>query len=406
MPKFSYLAKDVAGGNIREVVDMASAGEVISSLRERGLIPLSVTPLSARTIFKERKDRPGKGGRLKAGAIAIFFRQLATMLRAGVNLIDAIDDLSEGMENLSLQSILHQVKEDISRGNSLSGALAKHPKAFSTLAISLVEAGEESGSMDTVLSDLATYMENEIALRRKVKAATSYPIFVSVFFLGAIAFVVFFLLPKFKEIFSSMKVQLPLFTRIVMGVNSFLLRNIPWGLGIAVIFIALFVAYQRTPSGRYNLDRLKLKVPVFGTFLQKVALGRFSQTLSTLQRGGVSILTALEIAGRTSGNLFINRSIEVVHRGLVQGGLVSEGMAKNVIFPRMMVRMVIVGEETGRMDEMLDRIYEFYRDEVDAAIAVMSAVIEPLLMIILGMIVGTTVLAIYLPIFKLAGAIH
>jgi type IV pilus assembly protein PilC len=137
-----------------------------------------------------------------------------------------------------------------------------------------------------------------------------------------------------------------------------------------------------------------------------VALGRFSQTLSTLQRGGVSILTALEIAGRTSGNLFINRSIETVHRGLVQGGLVSEGMAKNVIFPRMMVRMVIVGEETGRMDEMLDRIYEFYRDEVDAAIAVMSAVIEPLLIIILGMVVGTTVLAIYLPIFKLAGAIH
>ncbi len=406
MPKFSYLAKDASGGNIREVVDMASTQEVISSLHERKLIPLSVTPLSARVIFKERKEKGARKGRLKVGEIAIFFRQLSTMLRAGVNIIDALDDLSEGIGNLALQEVLKQVKQDISRGDSFSVALAKHPRAFSTLTVSMVEAGEASGNLDMVLGDLATYLEDEMALRRKVKAATSYPIFISAFFGGAIIFVTFFLLPRFKDIFAEMGVDLPIFTRVVMGISSFMLRNIHFGLGLVIVFVFFFIAYKRTPRGGYHLDRLKLKIPLAGKFLVKVALGRFSQTLSTLQRGGVSILTSLEIAGRTSGNIYLNRSIEVVHRGLIKGGLVSEGMAKNVIFPRMMVRMVIVGEETGRMEEMLDRVYEFYREEVETTIAMMSTIIEPLLIIVLGLIVGVTVLAIYLPIFHMAAVTH
>ena len=406
MPKFSYLAKDASGGNIRELVDMASAGEVISSLHSRGLIPISVTPVSARTIFKERKERPRKGGRIKARDIAAFFRQLSVMLSAGVNLIDSIDDLSEGEGNLSLQMILQQVKKDISRGDSLSEALSKHRKVFPFLTISMVKAGEKSGNLDAVLSDLSTYLENNLALRRKVKSATSYPLFISFFFLGAITFVTFFLLPRFQDIFSEMEVDLPLFTRVVLGASSLALRNLPWGLGIAVVLIVSLLAYTRTAAGHYHLDHFKLKIPLLGKFLQKVALGRFSQTLSTLQRGGVPILSSLEIAGNTSGNLFLNRAIEAVHRGLIKGGLVSEGLAKNVIFPKMMVRMVIVGEETGKMEEMLNRVYEAYRDEVEAAIASMSAIIEPILIVIMGVIVGVTVLAIYLPIFKIAGAIR
>ncbi|MBT9132564.1 MAG: Type II secretion system protein F [Firmicutes bacterium] len=404
MPRFSYIAKDTSGGNFHEVVDMASVGEVISSLRRRGLIPLSITPVSARTIFKERKGEQ-KGGRLRAGDIAAFFRQLSTMLGAGVSLADAVDDLSEGVGNIALQRILQEVKKDISRGDSFSRALSKHQKVFSFLTTSMVNAGEESGNLDGVLADLSTYLENEMALRRKIKSATSYPIFIGFFFLGATAFVTFFLLPRFRAIFAEMGVDLPLFTRIVLGISSFLVSNIIWGCGIVVLIIIFFVVYSRTSAGHYNLDYLKLKIPFVGKFLQQVALGRFSQTLSTLQRGGIPILTSLEIAGHTSGNLFLTRAIEAVHRGLVKGGMVSEGLAKNVIFPRMMVRMVMVGEETGKMEEMLDRVHKAYQDEVESAITSMSAIIEPLLIVILGAIVGVTVLAIYLPIFRIAGAV-
>lgn len=405
MPQFSYLAKNVSGGNVREVVNMTSVQEVISSLHERKLIPISVTPLSARVIFKERKERGVRKGRLQAGDIAILFRQLSTMLRAGVNIINILDDMSEGVSSLALQEILVQVKRSIHQGDSLSVALAKHPKAFSSLVVSMVEAGEASGNLDTVLGDLAIYLESEMSLRRKVKAATSYPLFIGVFFMGAITFVTFFLLPRFRDIFAEMGVDLPIFTRVVMGISSFLLQNILYGLGLVVVLIFLFISYKRTPGGSYQLDRLKLKIPLAGKFLHKVALGRFSQTLSTLQRGGVSILSSLEIAGRTSGNIYFSRAIKAVHQGLIKGGLVSEGLAKNVVFPRMMVRMVMVGEETGSMEEMLGRVHEFYREEVEAAIATMSAVIEPLLIVIMGVIVGVTVLAIYLPIFQMA-AVH
>ncbi|MCM8815064.1 MAG: type II secretion system F family protein [Candidatus Omnitrophica bacterium] len=353
----------------------------------------------------EKKKAPGKG-KVSLPEMALFSRQLATMLEAGISIIDAIGDLASQTQNKYFSYVLSDIAGEIREGASFSTALSKHPKVFSQLYVALVLSGEESGNLVEVLKDLSSELEDQLTLLRKVRQAVSYPVVILIFFVAVVAFVFLYLVPKFQEIFESFGAQLPLFTKIILQISRFSLKFFPFLLLGIILFAIFFQFYRKTPDGRKKIDTIKLRLPVFGDLFLKVSLSRFSRSLATLLQGGVSIIAALDIVARTTGNAILEEYIRRVKGGVTKGELLGNEMKKYRIFPVMMVRMVTVGEETGRTDDMLNRISKFFRDEVDVTLNVLSSILEPVLIIGLGVIVGTVVLAIYLPIFKLAATIR
>jgi len=406
MPRYQYVARDKSGNRIEGILEATSNVAIITRLRNQNLFPVDIQTIGEKeTVLPGKKEEAvAKKGRVNLKELAIFTRQASAMLAAGVSIVDVLGDLSSQTSNRYFAFILQGIKRNIQEGNNFSSSLSKYPKVFSPLYVALVRAGEESGNLAEVLAEIASNLEDQLVLRSKVRQALSYPSVVFVFFLAVVSFVFLFLLPKFREIFQSFGAKLPRFTLIILGISQFLITALPFILlFLFIIFITLFL-FNKTPSGREKIDRLKLKFPLFGPLMLKVSLARFSNSFATLLAGGVPIVSALEIVSKTSGNRVIENTILKVREGVLKGSLVGAEMRRYRIFPVLLTRMVAVGEETGRMEEMLQRTSKFFRDEVDATLNILSSIIEPVLIVGLGVIVGTVVIAIYLPIFNLAAA--
>ena len=408
MAKYFYVARDSTGKRREGMMEAESNTSVISILRRENLLPVEVRLVSEKGTLipiTEKKQKRARG-KVSLPEISLFSRQLSTMLEAGIPILDAVEDLASQTPNRFFSNVLSSICNEIREGSHFSQALSKYPKVFGPLYVSLVVAGEESGNLVEVLKDLSSELEDQLSMLRKVRQAVSYPMVILVFFIAVVSFVFLYLIPKFQGIFESFGVELPFFTRVILNISRFSLKFFPFLL-LAVIILAIFLTwYKNTSDGRRRIDSIKLKLPVFGDIFLKVGLARFSRSLSTLLQGGVSIITALDIVAKTAGNTILQQYIEKIRAGVIKGELFGSEMRKYRIFPNMMVRMVVVGEETGKTDDMLNRVSKFFRDEVDVTLNILSSILEPILIIGLGVIVGTVVLAIYLPIFKLASTVR
>jgi type IV pilus assembly protein PilC len=340
--------------------------------------------------------------KVKPKSLQIFSRQLATMIEAGVSVVAALVTLEEQTDDKYLREVIIDVRSDVESGVVLSRALARHPKVFNRLFVAMVEAGESSGTLDTVLDRIAMQIEKETAIKRRVKSAMVYPIVVLTFASLVLVFMLLFIVPVFVKVFDSLNGTLPAPTRIVMGASNGLRAY--WFLIFPAIGLAFWGIrrFKNTELGRQRWDRIKLKLPMkVGDVVQKIALARFSRTLSTLMSAGVDIITALEITGGTAGNYVIEQALVHARERVHEGVPISGPLADDPVFPPMVSQMVKIGEETGELDKMLGKVADFYEDEVDASIASLTSIIEPILMIGVGAMVGTIVISMYLPMFKL-----
>ena len=336
--------------------------------------------------------------------VVIFTRQFSTMINAGLPIVQGLTILAEQAENKSFKKILQQITKDVEGGATLADALQSHPKIFDSLFVGLVAAGEAGGILDTILQRLATYIEKSEKLKSQVKGALVYPAVVVSIAVIVIAVIMIFVIPVFQDLFASVGRALPLPTQIVVDMSDFTKGNIHYMIGGFIIFVWLFRRYYRTKSGRKKIDQLMLKLPIFGEIIKKVAVARFTRTLGTMVSSGVPILDALEITAKTAGNSVVEEIILDARKSIAEGQTIAEPLSENEVFPGMVAQMISVGEATGALDAMLAKIADFYDDEVDAAVAAMTSMLEPLLMLFLGGSIGGLVIAMYLPIFQMAAA--
>lgn len=396
---FQWSGKSTKGNIETGEITANSKDEVVAQLRKKNIIP---------TLITEKKEKArklfGGFGEKKVGDkdIVIFTRQFSTMIDAGLPLVQALDILSSQVESKALARVLKQIKEDVEAGSTYADALKKHPRVFTELYANMVAAGEAGGILDTILNRLAAYIEKSMKLKKKVKGAMVYPIVVSTVAVAAIAVIMVFVVPTFSKMFATLGGTLPLPTQMVVKLSNFLggIGGL-LVLGAIVGFVTGLKQFRRTEKGQVLSDRILLKLPIFGTLLNKVAVAKFTRTLGTLVSSGVPILDGLEITAKTAGNKVIEFAIMEVRRAVTGGKTLSEPLAKAKVFPPMVTHMIAVGESTGALDSMLSKIADFYDDEVDAAVNNLTAMMEPMLMVFLGGSVGFIVVAMYLPIFKL-----
>jgi len=396
MPQFTYTARSTSGDLRSATVDAPSRDEVIKQLKQQRL---SVVKIDEGTANKKKRM-----GRIKMRDIVIFTRQFSTMINSGLPLVQALDILAQQSENPALKDVTRQVVFDVESGNTVADALRKHPKAFTELYVNMVAAGEAGGILDTILMRLAVFMEKNDALVRKVKGAMIYPAVIMSVAAIAITVLLIFVIPTFQTMFSSANIALPLPTRIVIGLSHALRTYwyvVAAGIGLAVFSIKRFYA---TPDGKLTIDRLLLKAPVLGDVIRKSAVSRFTRTLGTLISSGVSILDGLEITAKTSGNRVIQDAIMESRASIAGGETIAAPLKKSEVFPPMVISMIAVGEQTGGLDEMLTKIADFYDEEVDAAVSGLLALMEPVMIVFLGVVVGGMVVAMYLPIFDMVNA--
>lgn len=372
-----------------------SRDNVIAQLRLKNITPTAVT---------EKASKAGLGlrGRVRDKDIVIFTRQFATMIDAGLPLIQGLEILSSQVESKTLAKVLSAIKTDVESGSTYADALRKHPRIFSELYVNMVAAGESAGILDTILNRLAAYIEKAMKLKKKVKGAMIYPAVVTTVAVLVITVIMIFVVPTFAQMFSTLGGTLPLPTRITMALSHFIVGI--GGLvllGIIIAFVVFIVQVRRTEKGQNIIDAILLKLPIFGNILNKVAIAKFTRTLGTLVSSGVPILDGLEITSKTAGNKVIEHAVTDVRKGVAEGKTLAEPLSKAKVFPPMVTHMIAVGESTGALDAMLGKIADFYDDEVDSAVANLTAMMEPVLIVFLGTTIGFIVIAMYLPIFKL-----
>jgi type IV pilus assembly protein PilC len=398
MAAFTYEAINAQGLESSGVIHAPDTLAATELLQARGLLARS---LSEKAAAGESGVR-SKFKKVKPKALQVFARQLATMIEAGVSVVGALVTLEEQTEDAYLAETLGEVRSDVESGLVLSKAMARHPKVFNRLFIAMVEAGESSGTLDEVLDRVATQIEKETQLKRRVRGAMIYPAVVISFAILVLIFMLLFIIPVFVKVFEDLDGELPKLTQWVMTASD-LLRNYWFIIFPAMIGAAFGLRkLKRTEQGRQNWDRFKLRIPMkIGDVVQKVALARLSRTLSTLVAAGVDIIQALEITGSTAGNWVIEKGLANVGTKVQEGARISEPLTEDPIFPPMVAHMVKIGEETGELDKMLGKIADFYEDEVDASIQALTSIIEPVLMIGVGIMVGTIVISMYLPMFKM-----
>ena len=337
--------------------------------------------------------------------MVVFARLFATMINAGLPIIQCLELLGEEEQNKTFAKIIKGLKEDIEGGSSLSEALTKYPDIFDDLFVNLVAAGEAGGILDVILNRLSAYMEKALELKRKVKSAMTYPMTVLVVAFAVVILLLYKVVPVFEEMFASMGSALPGPTQILVDMSRFVQNNILYILGIIVLFVFAFKRYHKTERGRLQIDRTVLKLPVFGLLLKKVAVAKFSRTLSTMMSSGVPILDGLEIVSKTAGNKIVENALMDTRKSISEGKTIAEPLSEAGIFPSMVVSMIAVGENTGALDAMLEKIADFYDSEVDVAVGALTALLEPIMMVFLGGVVGGMIVALYLPIFSMAGAV-
>ncbi|MCM8813948.1 MAG: type II secretion system F family protein [Candidatus Omnitrophica bacterium] len=401
MPIFKYSAKNDQGQTVTETIEARDESVALDMLRAQNLIIINISEEKRATKAAQSRGAKVQGKTVKPEELVLFSRQLATMVNAGIPLVQSLDILSEQMESPVFRGIVGQVRSDVESGSSLSGALEKHPKVFSLLYANMVKAGETSGMLDEILERLAGYLEKSDSLQRKVKSAMVYPGVVTAMAIGITLILMLKVIPTFKEIFNTLGGALPPPTQFLIMLSDTIREYFIVTVGVLVGFGFLVVKLINTPQGRLNFDRLKLKMPVFGTLFQKVAVARFARTLSTLIKSGVAILGALEIVGKTSGNKVIEIAVDKARAGIREGESIADPLSKSDAFPPMVTRMIAVGEESGELEKMLSKIADFYDDQVDAAVSGLTSLIEPLIIAFLGIVVGGIVIAMFLPIFKI-----
>ena len=397
MPAFTYTARTVNGDLKTATIEAPSREDVVAQLRRQRL--------SVVKVDEESKPKRAKGS-IKMRDIVIFTRQFSTMINAGLPLVQALDILAKQTENKVLSDVTRAVVFDVESGHTVADALAKHPKAFSELYVNMVAAGEAGGILDTILMRLATFMEKNDALVRKVKGAMIYPGVIMGVAGFAILVLLLFVIPVFEDMFASVGLPLPLPTRIVIAMSKFL-KNYWWLIGAAIgVGAFLFKKYYATSSGMLVVDRILLRVPILGDVLRKSAVSRFTRTLGTLISSGVSILDGLEITAKTAGNRVIQDAIMQSRASIAGGDTIAAPLQKSAVFPNMVISMIAVGEQTGGLDEMLTKIADFYDEEVDAAVGGLLSLLEPIMIVFLGVVVGGMVVAMYLPIFDMINAVQ
>lgn len=403
MPTFSYVARNPQGRVVRGTTEAQNQSMVARILRDQGLIPTTIDSGSA--VGKAGARVAGKGGRIKLEDLVIVTRQFATMIRAGLPMIEVLNILGEQADKRSLKVVMKQIERDVESGASLTEALVKHPKVFNTFYVSMIRAGEAGGMLDSILDQVAGYLEKVASIQRKIKSAIMYPSVVSTVAMLITAFLLIKVVPIFTGIFSELGSDLPLPTKITIALSDFLKNHFLIFAGIVIGLVLLIWQTGRTEKGRRILDRLKLGMPIFGPLFMKVGVARFTRTLGTLIHSGVNILNALEIVARTSGNVIIEEAVIKTRNSIQRGESIASPLRESDVFPPMVVRMIDVGERTGALETMLSKIAEFYEDQVDAAVAGLTSMIEPLLIVFLGLVVGFIVIAMFLPMFKMVDAI-
>ena len=419
MANFQYAAKDATGKTVQGTIQAATRGEAVEQLRRQDLVILKVeeggrqkkapkaagssgggggTKLSGLTLFKARPSA-------NANEIVLFTRQLSTMISAGISLLESLEVLTEQAERPGMKATCERLTSDLRGGSDLSAAMSHCPRVFTPLYVSMVTAGEASGQMDVILERLADYVEATQELKREIRSAMTYPVISLVLVLGITAFLMIGVVPGFKDVFEGIGAELPALTQNVLAVSDFMRAK--W---YVLIFAALgafgaFWMLRRTPRGAYMLDQVRLRLPIFGTLTRKVALARFSRTFATLIRSGVPIMATLDIVADTAGNLVVAKVVKDSRESVRTGNMLSEPLSQSKIFPPMVVRMIAIGEKSGALESLLEKIAEFYDSQVKATIKSLTSLIEPLLICFMGGIVGLVILSVFLPILNIIGEI-
>ena len=411
MSTFIFVAKDRDGNVVEESLRADHRYDALAEIRARDLTVVSLTEMEAvkkpdrrrkASASKEAKSAGMFAPKVKAGEMAIFCRQLAISVTAGVPLRDALESIVEDVENITLQKTLAGVVGMLHEGSSFSAAAAHYPKIFDELFVALIRAAEESGSMSTTLTHLSDSMERRERLIRKIKGITAYPLFIGGFFILICGIMTLFVLPKFEDALSGIGGELPTLTRVVFGMNRFVLDNLPAIFVGLMGLVAAFLLFRRSAGGRVRLDRMKLKVPLFGPCLKKISIARFCQNLAIMVNGGVPITGAIEIAADICGNSILRTALLNARDRIIAGSDISASLAQEQVFPNLVTRMVSVGEASGRLPDVLEQVSSAYEDQVEGDIVIVTSLMEPFLIIFFGAFFLILVLAIYLPVFTMS----
>ena len=400
---YQYSVRDKTGKVVSGTLEADSQASVAAKLKQMGYSPISISQHKAG--MKTEIKIPGFGGKVKLKDLAVMSRQFAVMINSGLSLLRSLTILSEQTENKVLAGILGEVRNDIETGVSLSSAMAKHPKAFPPLMVNMTRAGEIGGFLDAVLLQIAENYEAEVRLRGKVKSAMTYPVVVFVMAILATIGMLLFIVPVFEGLFDDLGGTLPAPTRVLIFMSDMLKLFFPVFVVGFFVFTIVWAKYRLHPRVRNVVDPLKLKVPVFGSLFQKIALSRFARNLGTMLRSGVPILQALDIVADTTGNVVLARAIRDVQESVRSGETITQPLTNHPVFPPMVVQMMSVGEDTGALDTMLHKISEFYDQEVEATTESLTALIEPIMIVVIGAIIGGMIVALYMPIFSLMNVI-
>ncbi len=396
MANFKYTVKNAEGKTINGSAGAKSRENLVELLSKEGFTIISIEEDAS---VQEKSVAAAK--KVKLEDLVIFSRQLATMVEAGIPLVNVLDILGQQVENKAFAETIKKLRDDVETGSSFSQALAKHPRIFSALYINMVRAGESSGMLDEILNRVSVYLEKTATLQRKVKSAMIYPIAVITISIAITIFLLVKVVPTFKGIFDMLGGSLPLPTQILLAVSDFLRKWFLYGVVGLVVFIIMLARYAKTENGKVALDTILLKLPVFGDIIRKVSVAKFSRTFSTLVKSGVPILSSLDIVAKTSGNKIVEKAVNNAKKAVQEGKNLADPLSKTAVFPPMVVRMIAVGEQAGELEKMLSKIADFYDEQVDAAVDGLTSLIEPMIILFLGVIVGGIVLAIFMPIFKI-----
>jgi len=401
MPVYLWTGKNRKGETQKGEMDAANENAVRNHLTRIKITPIRIKKKPKDLLENVSFLQPG----VKQNDVILFCRQFSTMIDAGLPIIQCLDILHSQQENPTFKKMLKTIKENVESGSTLAEALKEYPKQFDDLFVNMVHAGEMGGILDTILRRLSTYMEKAANLKRKVKGAMTYPIVTLIIAIVVLAVILIFVIPVFQEMFADFGSELPVPTQIVVAMSNFAKANVGYTLIALILFGFAFRRFYRTEKGRAFVDRSVLRLPVFGDLLRKVAVAKFTRTMGTMLTSGVAILEALDIVGKTSGNKTIEAAIMKTRSGISEGRTMADPLTESGVFPSMVCQMISVGEATGALDAMLGKIADFYDEEVDQAVENLTALIEPFMLVFLGVTIGGLVVAMYLPIFKMAGAI-
>ena len=396
MVTYAYQARDTSGKLVNGEVEAPDQQTAANILINRNLMVVVLTPSSSRKSGAKRRQ-----GKVKSQELVVFTRQLATMMDAGLPLVQTLTALEEQTDSKSFKPILRHITEKVEQGDAFSQALAQHPKVFTKLFVSMVEAGETGGLLAEILDRVANYLEATARLKKKVKSAMSYPTIVCIIALGIALFLIVKVIPIFADIFKDFGAKLPMPTQVLIRISEIIRGYFILVTGAVGLLVFAVIKLKRTKRGTEFWDRLKLRLPVFGKLIHKIAMSRFARTFAALLRSGVPILETLRIVGQSSGNTMVEHAVEKTAASIERGDNLALALGQHKIFPPMLVRMVSAGEQTGKVDVMLEKISDFYDEEIEATLNGLTSLIEPLLIVFLGVVVGSIVICMFLPIFKL-----